>query len=351
VASPRFQSWAARFPLTRGVVRRDGEALMELVTGFVHSQILAACVDLGVLEALAAGPRSAPALAAECGLAPDRAAVLLDGAAAIGLVARRRDKVRLTRRGAALLGAPGVLEMIRHHRLLYADLADPAAFFRGETETRISRFWPYVLGRVGSEEAARYSALMADSQTLVAEETLAATRLRGVRHLMDVGGGTGAFLAAAARRYPRLELTLVDLPPVAEAARERLDREGLARRIDVVAADFRTELPTGADAISLVRVLYDHGDDTVAALLARVRRALPPGGRVIVSEPMLGTRAADTYFATYTMAMGTGRTRSPEAICALLRAANFVDARPVRTRRPFVTSVVEARAAEAVLSD
>jgi demethylspheroidene O-methyltransferase len=277
--------------------------------------------------------------------------VLLHGAAALGLVARRRGKVRLTRRGAALLGAPGVVGMIRHHRLLYADLADPAAFFRGGVETRTSRFWPYVLGKVGSEEAARYSALMADSQTLVAEETLAATRLRGVRHLMDVGGGTGAFLAAVARRYPRLTLTLTDLPPVAAAARERLDSAGLSGRIDVVAADFRAELPAGADAISLVRVLYDHDDATVGRLLARVRRALPPGGRLIVSEPMLGTRAADTYFAAYTMAMGTGRTRSPGSICALLEAAGFGDVRHVRTRRPFITSVVEGRVADAVLSD
>ncbi|MCU0907975.1 MAG: SAM-dependent methyltransferase, partial [Rhodobacteraceae bacterium] len=44
VASPGFQSWAARFPLTKGLVRREGDAMMDLVAGFVHSQVLAALV-------------------------------------------------------------------------------------------------------------------------------------------------------------------------------------------------------------------------------------------------------------------------------------------------------------------
>jgi demethylspheroidene O-methyltransferase len=108
-------------------------------------------------------------------------------------------------------------------------------------------------------------------------------------------------------------------------------------------------LPRGADAISLVRVLYDHADETVALLLRRVREALPPGGRVIVSEPMTGgarpSRPGDTYFALYTMAMGTGRTRSAEEIAALLTAAGFAEVVIRPTRRPFVTSVVEARQA------
>jgi demethylspheroidene O-methyltransferase len=86
-------------------------------------------------------------------------------------------------------------------------------------------------------------------------------------------------------------------------------------------------LPAGADAISLVRVLYDHADATVGALLAKVRQALPAGGRLIISEPMSGGArpdpATDVYFAVYTLAMGTGRTRSAVEIAALCSAAGF----------------------------
>jgi demethylspheroidene O-methyltransferase len=53
-------------------------------------------------------------------------------------------------------------------------------------------------------------------------------------------------------------------------------------------------------------------------------------------------RAGDAYFALYTLAMGTGRARSPARIAAMLRAAGFARIRNRGTTRPFVTHVVEA---------
>ena len=95
---------------------------------------------------------------------------------------------------------------------------------------------------------------------------------------------------------------------------------------------------------SLIRVLYDHSEDTVCDLLAKVFAALPPGGRLIVSEPMAGgdrpERAGDVYFAFYTMAMGTGRARSQERIVELAAEAGFSEFRTPKPLRPFVTSVL-----------
>ena len=63
IASRRFQSWAARFPLTRRIARKDGEKLFDLVSGFVYSQVLLAVVELRLLPTLMAGPLSAADLA------------------------------------------------------------------------------------------------------------------------------------------------------------------------------------------------------------------------------------------------------------------------------------------------
>jgi demethylspheroidene O-methyltransferase len=164
---------------------------------------------------------------------------------------------------------------------------------------------------------------------------------------MDVGGGTGAFLAAVARAHPRLDLRLFDLPAVLEGAEARFAALGLPGRVALHPGSFRDDpLPVGADTISLVRVLYDHADDTVVALLRAVRAALTPGGRLIVSEPMGGgarpDRATDVYFAFYTLAMTTGRTRSAAEIAALLAQAGFAEVRALPPRRAYVTSVVTA---------
>lgn len=349
IASPRFQGWAARFPLTQGLVRRDGEALFDLVAGFCHSQILSAVVQLDIPDMLMERPANAAALALRCNVPEARMQVLLQGAASLGLLKRKRDdRFALTRKGAALNGVPGLRDMIRHHDVLYRDLSDPVAFFRGEVETELADFWPYVFGgEMGAAETDRYSRLMTDSQAMVAEDTLRRVSLKGVGRLCDVGGGTGAFLTAAATANPDMALTLFDLPQVVEAAAERFADANLSHRVDIVPGSFRTDaLPRGCDAISLIRVLYDHDDGTVGDLLAKCRTALPQGGRLIISEPMSGgaapNRAGDAYFALYTMAMRTGRTRSFAEIADLCRTAGFTVSRPARPLRPFVTSVLEA---------
>lgn len=349
VASRGFQRWAARFPLTRRLVKSEGEAMFDLVAGFCHSQILQAFVRLQMPQILLEHELTADALALETDVPVARLRVLLGAATSLQLIKQRKSgRYALTTRGAALAGVPGLAGMIDHHDVLYLDLADPVAFFRDEVETELAEFWPYVFGAGGATDprtTATYSQLMADSQILVAEDTLAMADLSAHNRLMDVGGGTGAFLAAVGALHPTLQMTLFDLPAVAPGAADRFAEAGMSERVQIVPGSFRDDpLPQGADIISLVRVLYDHADETVIALLKAVHDALPPGGRVLISEPMTGgsspQRAGDAYFALYCMAMRTGRARSQAQIVQLLTQAGFTEIRAPNARRPFVTSIV-----------
>ncbi len=342
---PWFHRLCARVPGLRGIARAEGEALFSIVSGFVQSQALLALVELQVLHRLVDAPQNTARLAALAGVPADRMVVLLQAGAALRLIRRKGELWRLTPRGAAFLTVPGLEAMVRHHPVLYRDLTDPVAFFRGESQAELAGFWPYVFGAGGAADpalAARYSQLMSDSQALVAEDTLRLVDFRGITHLLDVGGGTGAFLAAVGHAHPHLRRTLFDLPAVVAGAPGRLG-PGVA----VVPGSFRDDpLPAGADAISLIRVLYDHSDATVAGLLQACYRTLPPGGRLIISEPMSGGArpdpATDVYFTIYTLAMQTGRTRSPAEIAALLGSAGFVAVTPARSLRSFVTSTLTA---------
>jgi demethylspheroidene O-methyltransferase len=339
-ASPRVQAAVARTPLLRRLAGREEAALMDLVAGFVHSQVLLALVETGVLERLRDEPAGAGALHPDAA----RMEALLRAAGALGLVEREGQGWRTSLRGAALLGAPGAVAMIRHHRALYADLADPVALLDGRRDTELARVWSYVGGEASLEAAARYSALMAATQAPVAAETLAVARLGRARHLIDAGGGTGTFAIAAARRHPGLRVTILDLPAVEAPARAAIEAAGLSERVGFVPGDARRAIPPGADAVSLVRVLYDHSDETVLAILRAAHAALAAGGRLMVSEPMSGgnrpRRATDGYFALYCMAMGTGRLRSAAEVANLLKQAGFETVQRPRNGRPSVTSVV-----------
>ena len=354
-ASRSFQAFAARVPGLRHVAKAEGQALFDVVAGFVNAQVLMALVEFRILHLVFDEPLTVSQVATLCAVPAERMQVLLQAGAGLGLLKRHRNgSFGLTLRGASLLGVPGLESMIRHHKSLYADLADPVAFMRGGQDTQLSRFWPYVFGADGARDStvtAIYSNLMAESQVLVAEDTLRLVNMSGIARLMDVGGGTGAFLAAVGAAHPQLALDLFDLPAVLLGAEARLTSAGLAGRVNLHPGSFRDDLlPRQADAISLVRVLYDHDDSTVARLLAAVRDALPAGGRLIISEPMSGgmrpDRATDVYFAVYTMAMQTGRTRSAAEIGGLLAKAGFVNICSKTGFRPFVTSVITAETAK-----
>ena len=350
MAARGFQKWAAKFPLTRRIVRREGEAMFDLLAGFCHSQVLSALVQLDIPQKLMRGPMDTQTLALDAQMPLERMQILLRAGVALGVLkSKRAGRFGLSRTGAALVGVPGLSQMIAHHDVLYRDLSDPVAFFRGEVQTELAGFWPYVFGgNMDADVAATYSDLMAQSQLLVADDTLAVVNFSGIQKLMDIGGGSGAFLTAVGTVYRDLELMLFDLPEVAPSAAHRFEAEGMTPRARITGGSFREDkLPQGADAISLIRVLYDHSDETVTDLLAKCYAALPSGGRLIISEPMTGgaqpTRAGDAYFALYTLAMRTGRTRSAYEIKSLCHAAGFEDVKTPNARRPFVTSCVEAR--------
>jgi demethylspheroidene O-methyltransferase len=134
---------------------------------------------------------------------------------------------------------------------------------------------------------------------------------------------------------------------VAERARERFEREGLASRAQAVGGDlFRDTLPEGADVCTLVRVVHDHDDGPALAILRAARRALQPGGVLLLAEPMSGTPGAepvgDAYFGFYLWAMGSGRPRTGEELRGMLREANFSTVREVKTRRPMQTRLLVA---------
>ena len=358
IADPDFRRWAERHWLTRPVARRQAKALFDLVAGFVYSQVLLACVQLQLFERLAAGPASLDDLAQALRLPPERARCLLNAAVALRLLASPAPgSYALGTLGAAMVGNDGVIAMVKHHPALYADLRDPVALLRGEsTSDALAQFWPYASAHVGgaataagdAAAVAAYSTLMTASQPLLADLVLDACPLERHRCLLDVGGGEAAFLIAAGQRHPHLQLRLFDLPGVAERAHRRLAAFGMTARSACTAGDFfRDPLPTGADAVSLVRVVHDHDDAAVQQLLRAVHAALPPGGTLLLAEPMAGTAQApamgDAYFGWYLLAMGSGRPRTAAELSALLRGAGFVDIRQRPTRIPLQTSVLTAR--------
>jgi demethylspheroidene O-methyltransferase len=356
VARPGFRRLAQRLPLSAAYARSREAELFGVVTGFVQSQILFAALESGVIDALADGPVGVSELARRTGISEDRLVRLLQAAQSIRLLGVGRDGfVTLADHGAIVQGDRGLRAMIGHHALLYRDLSDPVGLFDGSRlDTEMRRLWSYAgSGRetaVEPADAAAYSALMAASQSMLSEQILDAYDFGQHTSLIDVGGGEGAFLSAVAARYPGLRLSLFDLPPVAERARDRFSGQPLVQCPRCHGGSFLDDpLPRGHDCITLVRVLFDHDDTVVLRLLRNVRAAMEPGQRLVIAEPMAGDssrgqRLSTAYFGVYVMAMGSGRCRSPDEIGALTEKAGFSRYEIKKCRSPLMATIVVARA-------
>jgi demethylspheroidene O-methyltransferase len=278
---------------------------------------------------------------------------LLDAAVSLQLLERRRGgRYGLGPLGSPMVGQGALRAMVEHHATLYRDLSDPVALLRhGSGDSELGRCFPSAAahrpGELPMHQVAAYSALMSASQPLVAQEVIDAYPFDRHRVLLDVGGGEGAFVQAVGARAPHLQLRLFDLPSVAELARARLAEAGLAQRVQTHGGDFfQDALPTGADLISLVRVAFDHPDERVLALLRRAHAALPPGGTLLLAEPMADVPGAeaigDAYFGFYLLAMGRGRPRSAAHLSRLLREAGFDHVQSLPTRLPLQAGLLVA---------
>jgi hypothetical protein len=131
----------------------------------------------------------------------------------------------------------------------------------------------------------------------------------------DIGGGTGAVLAAVLAAHPAVRGILFDQPQVVSGAGGVLGAAGVAERVRVVAGDFFVEVPSGADAYILARILHDWSDEDAARILCRVRAAMAADARLILLEGVVGPPNEDPLvkFLDVMMLVSAGGRERTEA--------------------------------------
>jgi demethylspheroidene O-methyltransferase len=342
LADPKFLSFAQRFPLTRPVARAKSRELFNLLAGFSYSQVLYACVSLRVFQYVGQAGISPAQLALKIGIAENKTDVLVRAAVALDILGWAKGQVVLGPHGAALLAQPWIMRFVEHHKYFYRDLEDPVALLKGQVvEGGLRSYWTY---ENGESDKQAYSELMAASQEAVSQQILGAYNFKKHKSILDVGGGSGAFLRAVGRENPHLALHLFDLQGVTSLA----NQNSTPQKLLLHSGDFRCDhLPKGMDLISLVRVVHDHDDEVILATLRNIRKVCSTDTILLIAEPFAGIAAnaavTDAYFNLYFTAMGQGRTRSPKDIAELAVRAGFGHPKVLATNLPLITGLMTLR--------
>ena len=249
--------------------------------------------ELGLFDCLGRGPASREELARQLALPEEGLAGVLPVLVGLELLTSHLDRFGLTEAGRLYLRHEGPLywgEALGVMRsplvdLLREAMRDPA----GRRHYRMAQGW--TAGHVETEAATAVARLM-QAQSRPAALGLAATgAFAGASRLLDVGGGSGCFALALARRHPDLRCTVMELPAMCPVVESYVAEAGLGGQVASLAVDMFTQpWPRGHDAILLSNVLHDWDLVTNARLAAAAWAALPSGGRLFVHEILLDDR-------------------------------------------------------------
>jgi SAM-dependent methyltransferase len=331
--------------------------LLRLATAYQASRALHVAARLGLADLLTGGPRTAEDLASATGTHAPSLRRLLRALAAFGVfreaAPEEGGRFALTPLGGHLAAdAPGsaraMVLMWGHEDYRRTWDALEHCVRTGETAALHLFGATDWMGRYerDPELLAAYSAGMTAMAATAAEAVAAAYDFGGARHVVDVGGGQGRLLATILRAHPGLRGTLLDRPEVVESAGALLAEAKVAERCERVGGDMFAAVPEGGDLYVLSRVIHDWGDAESVALLARCRRAMAEGGRLLLVERVPPERAPPSaavqghVLSDLNMLVRTGgRERTEAEYRTLLAAAGLRLTRIIPTRAPW--SVVE----------
>ena len=306
-------------------------SLRRKIMGFIVAQAIHAVTEAGVVDQLAAGPRTVAELAGATGTNADALHRFLRALAGEGLfVEGPPNTFTLTEIGALLrTDAPGSL---RHFSRLMVGEAYQVWELAGHSLRTGEAAYQVRFGAPLFEWLAEHPDKAAEFNA--AQAGLVQLRLlpllerdwTGVRTVVDVGGGNGTLLSELLPRHPHLSGILLDLPHVAEQAATRLAEAGLAERVRCQSGDFFTGVPAGADAYVLAQILHDWDDEQAGMILQGVRAAMPDHGRLLVLEqavPEDGRPHPAKLLDLHMLVLLGGRERTESDWHALLGKAGF----------------------------
>lgn len=305
--------------------------LARIHAAWQEAKIVMAGVELGLFDRLARGSADATTLAVELGTSLRGIEILADALAATGYLIKERNQYSNSPEVDHLLvrGRPGsTAHALAHGNYTFSNWARLEQVIR-HGQPLAEREKP-VLTDPGANR--NFILAMAEVSRHRVAPILDLLPLASARRFCDLGGGPGHFACEAARRYPGLQVVLVDLPLTVQVAREQIAASGLEGRVTTRACDFyvESELDLGgpADLVLISQVLHAEGPEENRALLRKLAPQVPPGGTVAVVENLVDeSRTAPLAGALFAVNMlaGTerGRTYTAGEISSWLAEAGF----------------------------
>lgn len=278
--------------------------LVALASGYWQSFAIGAAIELNIFQELALKEQNTDTLSKKLHCAPGHLQALLDALTGMGLLIKEAGKYALHPAQKAFLDPASPDNMLGAFAFnqdlaeLWMKLPDcirngkpvlPDNPHLGSDPARTRRFVEGMHSRAG----------------LMARNLLPCLHPPAGSRILDVGGGPGTFSLKLAERDPSLQITVLDLPPIVQAAAEiHADKPALAC-ITFQAGDYhQAAYPADLDYILYCGALHQEPEAGLDGLMTKMKAALKPGGQLVVVDLMLDPdRSTPVYSALFEINM------------------------------------------------
>lgn len=318
-------------PITKNHTQPNPQHIMQMASAFYESCVLFTATDLGIFDSLhAASNADAETIAEALQLSPRGTRLLLDACVAVGLLHKKDTQYHNTSEADAFLvsNQPGDLSRaLRYNRDVYPAWGKLTDLVRsGEPVER-----PQIHLGEDAQRTQAFVHAMHGRAMAIGQSVVPVLQLNECRHLLDIGGGSGAYSMLITKRFPELTSTVIDLPGILNVSRTLIAAEGLTDRVQCIDGDYHTtEFPAGNDAVIIFGVLHQEAPESIVDILTRAHASLNPGGRIYILDMMTDTtRCHPAFSALFAVNMALtkeeGWVFSDQDIEGWLREAGFHD--------------------------
>jgi precorrin-6B methylase 2 len=278
---------------TRGIKEIPPARLVDDLCGQWRTWTLAAGAELGLFDHIAAGKRTVTEIAAAAGATERGVERLLDALTGLGYLRKKSGgydlspvarKFLVTSSELCIQGlAASAAQMSQSWQRLAEVVRSGHPVIGVDTEERGRQVFPALVKHIFPQS------FTAANAAVVA---LPARTRNGIKSILDVAAGSGAWSIAFARAIPAARVTALDFPEVLEITREFADRFGVKGRFNYIQGNLR-EIDFGRaryDLVILGQILHSEGGRRARDLIRKSCAALNKAGLLLIADFIVNNR-------------------------------------------------------------
>jgi (2Fe-2S) ferredoxin/predicted O-methyltransferase YrrM len=259
------------------------DRLEQTIRGFMPSRCILTALELDIFTAVGDGAK-AEQIGTRIHANARAAGMLLNALVALGLLSKSGDNYKNTPESARFF-VQGSKDNHRNGLLHVANIWHSWSTLTGAVRSgsRVP-----IDGDDIPEWTSNFIAAMQRIAKDRAPLVVKALGTAGVRRILDLGGGSGAYSIAFAKACPDVHCEILDIPEVVPLSGEYVRQAGVSAQVGLRAGDMLHDgFGSGYDLIMLNAICHMFSEEQNRDIFRRARRALAPNGRLAVQDFIL----------------------------------------------------------------